>query len=132
MTEFDRHKSWIITSPIEDKRESLNFTPVIDAWKKKRIWKDGEVERIEKLLYSRAYLEDDYTWRPVRPIGKGGFGVVTLWHQMDVNGRVADVSIHDNGQISANIPRTLLSRPLDTGLLMPSREILTSPQRLLP
>lgn len=35
-------------------------------------------------------LDDDEVWRPVRPLGEGGFGCVGLWQKFDRNGTVID------------------------------------------
>ena len=41
-------------------------------------------------LNSATDLDDDTGWRPVRPLGKGGYGIVGLWQKTDNNGTVLD------------------------------------------
>lgn len=51
------------------------------------LWKFPE---IISFLFSDPDLDDDKDWRPVRPLGQGGFGAVGLWQKFDRNGNVKD------------------------------------------
>lgn len=48
----------------------------------------GEVET--RFLLSATDLDDDTDWRPVRPLGKGGYGIVGLWQKIDNKDTVLD------------------------------------------
>jgi serine/threonine protein kinase len=41
-------------------------------------------------LNSDPDLDDDTNWRPARPLGRGGYGLVGLWEKLDENGNLLD------------------------------------------
>jgi len=41
-------------------------------------------------LSSHTDLEDDQDWRPIRALGRGGYGLVGLWQKFDEKGTVLD------------------------------------------
>jgi serine/threonine protein kinase len=41
-------------------------------------------------LNSHTDLEDNQDWRPIRALGKGGYGLVGLWQKIDEKGTVLD------------------------------------------
>ena len=41
-------------------------------------------------LSSNPNIDDGKNWKMVRPLGSGGFGMVGLWHAVDVDGNVVD------------------------------------------
>lgn len=41
-------------------------------------------------LYSDTDLDDDINWKPIRPLGQGGFGIVGLWQKFNRHGDVKD------------------------------------------
>lgn len=49
-------------------------------------WKTDEVI----FLNSATDLDDATDWRPVRPLGRGGYGLVGLWQKLGRNGTVLD------------------------------------------
>ena len=80
-------------------RGSTQFLDLGGAWRKLRhlIGRnpqdiDEAERRIEDVLSSTTYLPQDGEWTPVRPIGRGGFGVAALFERKDINGETTDVS----------------------------------------
>ncbi len=41
-------------------------------------------------LSAHTDLDDDTDWRPIRPLGQGGYGMVGLWQKFDHNDTVID------------------------------------------
>lgn len=50
------------------------------------LWED----RVVTFLFGHTDLDDDLDWRPVRPLGEGGYGIVGLWQKFDKNDTVID------------------------------------------
>ncbi|ERF73546.1 hypothetical protein EPUS_08753 [Endocarpon pusillum Z07020] len=73
-----REESWRL--PVSDALEDPFFYRAAHYW--------GQDETL--FLNSATDLDDDTGWKPVRPLGKGGYGIVGLWQQTDNNGIVLD------------------------------------------
>ena len=55
-------------------------------YKAANLWSEDEV----LFLTSATDLNDDTGWRPIRPLGKGGYGMVGLWQKLDDKDAVLD------------------------------------------
>ncbi|KAF7512951.1 hypothetical protein GJ744_012054 [Endocarpon pusillum] len=73
-----REESWRV--PVSDALDDPFFYRAAYYW--------GHDETL--FLNSATDLDDDRGWRPVRPLGKGGYGIVGLWQLTDNNGTVLD------------------------------------------
>lgn len=64
-----------------DAFDNLFFFKAIALWK---------FPTIISFLFSDPDLDNNKDWRPVRPLGQGGFGSVGLWQRFDKDGTVKD------------------------------------------
>lgn len=70
--------SWRV--PVDDAMDDPFFFKSVFHW--------GQEETL--FLTSATDLDDDTDWRPVRPLGKGGYGIVGLWQKTDSDWTVLD------------------------------------------
>ncbi len=78
--EVFQHREWSWRLPVPGALEDPFFYRAVYYW--------GEDETY--FLNSATDLDDDTDWRPVRPLGKGGYGIVGLWQKIDNNDTVLD------------------------------------------
>ncbi len=75
-----QHRVWSWQRPVQGALQDPFFYRAVYYW--------GEDETL--FLNSATDLDDDKGWRPVRPLGKGAYGIVGLWQKMDNRGTVLD------------------------------------------
>jgi serine/threonine protein kinase len=77
-----------------------------DFQTRNRSWRNARFGALRDSLFLRAYavwgsrwayflksatdLDDETDWRPIRPLGKGGYGLVGLWQKFNKEGAVID------------------------------------------
>ena len=78
------------------RKSSLRRLPdPLEIWKKafapNNPKAQARIRRVQEELHSQARLDKEDSWVCIRPIGAGGFGVVTLWERQDEQGNKMDV-----------------------------------------
>ncbi|KAI9830210.1 MAG: hypothetical protein M1826_005012 [Phylliscum demangeonii] len=93
------HKFPVLTKELTSRKRDFHFLPVAwDYYAYRMTDRDVEwrtADEIRQLFIADREAADDGTsaavWEPVRSLGAGGFGEVTLWRRKTVNGEPAEL-----------------------------------------